>query len=282
MVAFGESLVSMAKFDLRVIVRLIEEFSVTHLAVAPPVVVALLDGNNERLVNEVNWKSLESVASGGAPITVAVIDKFKRRFPNVSLVQSYGLTETTGAIARGASPCESMILGTVGRLIANCEAKIVDPNTGVSLPPMNHGELLVRGPSIMKGYVVDKEVNDIVVDSDGWFRTGDLCYFDNEGFLFVPPAELEHILHSHPDITEAAVIPYPDEVAGQVPMGFVVRRKGSTIDEAQVKDFVAKQVAPYKKLRRVCFIDTIPKNAPGKVLRKDLIKLALSGVSSKL
>ncbi|PWA35706.1 4-coumarate-coa ligase [Artemisia annua] len=84
--------------------------------------------------------SLESVASGGAP--VAVINKFKRRFPNVSFLQSYGLTETRGEIARGASPCESMIPGTLGRLIANCEAKIVDPNTAVSLPPMNHGELL--------------------------------------------------------------------------------------------------------------------------------------------
>ncbi|KAM0003616.1 putative AMP-dependent synthetase/ligase, AMP-binding enzyme domain, ANL domain-containing protein [Helianthus debilis subsp. tardiflorus] len=96
-----------------------------------------------------------------------------------------------------------------------------------------------------------------MVDSDGWFRTGDLCFFDNEGFLFVvdrlkelikykgyqvPPAELEQILHSHPDIIEAAVIPYPDEAAGQVPMGFVVKRKGSTIDETQVKDYVAKQV----------------------------------------
>lgn len=297
MIAFGDSLVSIARFDLKVMVRLIEELSVTHVAVAPPVVVALVDRNNEHLVDGFSWKSLESVVCGGAPIMAAVIDKFKRRFPNVSLVQAYGLTETTGGVSRIAGPYESTIVGTVGRLIAHCEAKIVDPNTRVALPPMKPGELWVRGPFIMKGYVDDEEVIDTMVDSDGWFRTGDLCYFDNEGFLFVvdrlkelikykgyqvPPAELEHILHSHPDITEAAVIPYPDELAGQVPMGFVVRRKGSTIDEAQVKEFVAKQVAPYKKLRRVCFIDSIPKNAPGKVLRKELIKLALSGVNSKL
>ncbi|KAI3817476.1 hypothetical protein L1987_11267 [Smallanthus sonchifolius] len=92
----------------------------------------------------------------------------------------------------------------------------------------------------------------------------------------VPPAELEHILHSHPGITEAAVIPYPDESAGQVPMGFLVKRRGSTINETQVKDYVAKQVAPYKKLRRVCFTDSIPKNAPGKLLRKELIKMAVN------
>lgn len=296
-VAFGESLVSIGRFDLKLMLRSIEEIRVTNLAVAPPVVVALLDRNNERLVDGVNWRCLEAVLCGGAPVTVAVIGRFKRRFPDVSLVQAYGLTETTGGISRVAGPYESSIVGTVGRLVAHCEAKIVDPDTGGSLPPMNRGELWVRGPFIMEGYVDDKEVVDTTVDSDGWFRTGDLCYFDNEGFLFVvdrlkelikykgyqvPPAELEHILQSHPDITEAAVIPYPDEAAGQVPMGFVVRRKGSNIDETQVKEFVAKQVAPYKKLRRVCFIDSIPKNATGKVLRKDLIKLALSGVTSKL
>nr|XP_043631927.1 4-coumarate--CoA ligase-like 9 [Erigeron canadensis] len=298
-VAFGDSLVSISsRFDLGMMVRCVEEFRVTHLAVSPPVVVALVDARNEGLVSGVSWKkSLESVASGGAPVRVAVIHKFRKMFPNVPLVQSYGLTETTGAISRVAGQYESTIVGTVGRLIANCEGKIVDPKTGDGLPPMNRGELWVRGPFIMKGYVNDKEVRDTMVDSRGWLRTGDLCYFDNEGFLFVvdrlkelikykgyqvPPAELEQILHSHPDITEATVIPYPDEVAGQVPMGFVVRRKGSTINETQVKDFVAKQVAPYKKLRRICFVDSIPKNAPGKVLRKDLIKLAISDISSKL
>ncbi|MFS7893381.1 putative AMP-dependent synthetase/ligase, AMP-binding, AMP-binding enzyme domain-containing protein [Helianthus anomalus] len=296
-VAFGDSLVSIGRFDLRSMLRWIGEFKVTHLPLAPPVVVALVDGSNEGLVNGSDWRSVELVFCGGAPLTVAVIDKFKRRFPNVALVQAYGLTETTGGVARIAGPYESTIVGTVGRLIANCEAKIVDPDTGAALPPMSRGELWVRGPFIMKGYVDDKEVLDTMVDSDGWLRTGDLCYFDNEGFLFivdrlkelikykgyqVPPAELEHILQSHPDIIEAAVIPYPDESAGQVPMGFVVRRKGSTIDETQVKDYVAKQVAPYKKLRRVCFIDSIPKNAPGKILRKELIKMALSGITSRL
>ncbi|XP_076893033.1 4-coumarate--CoA ligase-like 9 [Bidens hawaiensis] len=296
-VAFGDSLVSIGRFDLRRMLTSIEEFRVTHLPLAPPVVVALVNGGNEELVNATDWRSLETVFSGGAPLKVAVIDKFKRRFPNVSLVQAYGLTETTAGVSRISGSYESTIVGTVGRLIANCEAKIVDPNTGAGLPPMNRGELWVRGPFVMKGYVDDGEVKDTMVDSDGWLRTGDLCYFDNEGFLFivdrlkelikykgyqVPPAELEHILQSHPDIIEAAVIPYPDESAGQAPMGFVVRRKESSINETQVKDYVAKQVAPYKKLRRVCFIDSIPKTASGKILRKDLINMALSGIASKL
>ncbi|KAI7749263.1 hypothetical protein M8C21_030907 [Ambrosia artemisiifolia] len=262
-VALGDSLVSIGRFDMRLMLRSIVEFKVTHLPLAPPVVVALVDESNKDLVNGTNWRSVETVLCGGAPLTLAVINKFKRRFPNVSLVQAYGLTETTGGVARIAGPYESKVVGTVGRLISNCEAKIVDPNTGAALPPMSRGELWVRGPFVMKGYVDDKEVIDTMVDSDGWLRTGDLCYFDNEGFLFV-------------------VDRYPDELAGQVPMGFVVTRKGSTINETQVKDYVAKQVAPYKKLRRVCFIDSIPKNATGKILRKELIKMALSGITSKL
>lgn len=98
----------------------------------------------------------------------------------------------------------------------------------------------------------------------------------------VAPAELEHLLLSHPDITDAAVIPYPDEVAGQVPVAFVVRKSGGAIDELSIIDFIAKQVAPFRKIRKVFFINSIPKNATGKVLRKDLIKLATSGSVSKL
>ncbi|KAJ9554503.1 hypothetical protein OSB04_018548 [Centaurea solstitialis] len=288
-VAFGESIVSMSRFDLRSMLRSIEEFRVTRLAVAPPVVVALVDRNNDGLVEGSNWRSLETVYSGGAPLTVAVINKFMRRFPNVSISQSYGLTETTGGVSRVVGLYESTKIGSVGRLVSHCEAKIVDPKTGVGLAPTNPGELWIRGPFVMKGYVHGK---DTMVESDGWLKTGDLCYFDNEGFLFVvdrlkelikykgyqvPPAELEHILHSHPDITEAAVIPYPDEEVGEVPMGFVVRRRGTDIDEAQVKAFVAEKVAPYKKLRRVRFVDSIPKNAPGKILRKRVDKIGALG-----
>uniref|UniRef100_A0A5B7A944 Putative 4-coumarate--CoA ligase-like 9 n=1 Tax=Davidia involucrata TaxID=16924 RepID=A0A5B7A944_DAVIN len=293
--SLGESVVSMQRFDLRLMMRAIQEFRVTHVALAPPVAVAMV--KDDDLLNGYDFSSLEVVASGGAPLANIVIQMFKKRFPNVHVAQAYGMTESTAGVTRTIGPKESQILGATGRLMSNCQMKIVDPDTGFGLPPSKPGELWVRGPCIMKGYVDDEEATAAVLDSEGWLRTGDLCYFDSEGYLFyvdrikelikykgyqVAPAELEHLLHSHPDIVDAAVIPYPDEEAGQVPMAFVVRRLESTIDESQIKNFVAKQVAPYKKIRRVSFINSLPKNAPGKVLKKELIKLALSSASSKL
>lgn len=177
------------------------------------------------------------------------------------------------------------------------EAKIVDPDTGEALRPGQKGELWLRGPSIMQGYVGDDEATASTLDSEGWLKTGDLCYFDHDGFLFVvdrlkelikykayqvPPAELEQLLQSHQEIADAAVIPYPDEEAGQIPMAYVVRKAGSTLTEAQVMDFIAKQVAPYKKIRRVVFTNSIPKSAAGKILRRELINHALSSSKSRL
>ncbi|XP_065636541.1 4-coumarate--CoA ligase-like 9 [Quercus suber] len=213
------------------------------------------------------------------------------------LQMGYGLTETGGAATRALGPEESLQYGSAGRLAENMEAKIVDPETGEALPPGQRGELWLRGPTVMKGYVGDDKATAETFASEGWLKTGDLCYFDSEGFLFivdrlkelikykgyqVPPVELEHLLHSHPEIADAAVIPYPDEEAGQIPMAFVVRKPGSNVTEAQVIDFIAKQVAPYKKVRRVSFINSIPKNPSGKILRRELVALVLPAGASRL
>ncbi|KAL6177598.1 hypothetical protein ACLB2K_049123 [Fragaria x ananassa] len=215
----------------------------------------------------------------------------------LAYIHGYGLTESGGGATRMADPEEAKQYASVGRLAENLEAKIVDPDTGEALRPGQRGELWLRGPTIMKGYVGDDKATAETLDKDGWLKTGDLCYFDNEGFMYivdrlkelikykayqVPPAELEHILNSHPDIADAAVIPYPDEEAAQIPMAYVVRKPRSNITVAIVMDFVAKQVAPYKKIRRVSFINSIPKSPAGKILRKELVTLALSSGSSKL
>ncbi|OMP11430.1 AMP-dependent synthetase/ligase [Corchorus capsularis] len=251
--ALGETAVFMERFDFEGMLRAIEKYKITYMPVSPPLVVALVKSD---LTKKYDLSSLLLLGSGGAPLGKEVAERFKEKFPDVELVQGYGLTETGGGATRVIGPEESARYGTVGRLAENMEAKIVDPETGEALPPGQRGELWLRGPTVMKGYIGDEKATAETLDSEGWLKTGDICYFDSDGFLYivdrlkelikykayqVPPAELEQLLHSHPKIADAAVIPYPDEEAGQIPMAYVVRNSGSSITEAEVMDFVAKQ-----------------------------------------
>ncbi|XP_038894373.1 4-coumarate--CoA ligase-like 9 [Benincasa hispida] len=290
----GETLVLMQRFDFEGMLNAVEKFRVTYIPVSPPLVVAMA---KSELVAKYDLSSLQMLGCGGAPLGKEVIEKFHQKMPSVEIIQGYGLTESTAGAARTLGPEESSNTKSVGRLSGSIEAKIVDPASGEALPPDHKGELWLRGPVIMKGYVGDDKATNETLDPDGWLKTGDLCYFDSDGFLYivdrlkelikykayqVPPAELEHLLQSNPEIIDAAVIPYPDEEAGEIPMAYIVRKPGSNITEAQVIDFIAKQVAPYKKIRRVSFIDAITKSPAGKILRRELAKHALSHGSNKL
>lgn len=290
----GESLVLMGKFDFVKMLEAVEMYKVTYIPVAPPLVVAM---SKSDLVAKYDLSSLQALGCGGAPLGKEVSERFKARFPNIEINQGYGLTESCGSATRMIGPDETNRHGSAGRLAENTEAMVVDPVSGEAMPPGQHGELWLRGPTIMKGYAGDDAATAATLDSEGWLKTGDLGYFDSDGFLFivdrlkelikykayqVPPAELEHLLQSIPEIVDAAVIPFPDNEAGQIPMAYVVRKPGSSITGTQIMKFIAKQVAPYKKIRRVAFIDSIPKSPAGKVLRRELINHALSVVSSKL
>ncbi|MBA0616595.1 hypothetical protein Godav_016634, partial [Gossypium davidsonii] len=328
--SMGETTIFTERFEFEGMLRAIEKYKVTYMPVSPPLVLALTKSD---LTNKYDISSLLMLGSSGALLGKEVAERFKEKFPTVELVQGYGLTETGGGAARVIGPEEAARYGTVGRLSENTEAKIVDPVTGEALPPGQRGELWLRGPTVMKGYIGDEKATAETMDSEGWLKTGDICYFDSQGFLYivdrlkelikykayqVPPAELEHLLHSHPEISDAAVIPYisylcvayevlallvngggfesvtrtyefdmfetryPDEEAGQIPMAYIVRQPGSSISEAQIMYYIAKQVAPYKKIRRVNFIDSIPKSPAGKILRRELVNHSLSAGLSKL
>ncbi|MDX1449085.1 MAG: AMP-binding protein, partial [Acidimicrobiia bacterium] len=162
---------------------------------------------------------------------------------------------------------------------------IIDPATGADCPPGVDGELWVRGPQVMKGYLNNPEATAITIDEEGWLHTGDIGHFDEDGFLYivdrlkelikykgfqVPPAELEGILLTHPGITDAAVIGVPDEEAGEIPKAFVVARPDAGLSAEDVMEFVGEHVAGYKRIRQVEFIDAIPKSASGKILRREL------------
>ncbi|CAN6450178.1 unnamed protein product [Victoria cruziana] len=175
--------------------------------------------------------------------------------------------------------------GSCGTVIRNAEMKIVDPETGASLPHNQPGEICIRGAQIMKGYLNDPEATARTIDKDGWLHTGDIGYVDDDEELFivdrlkelikykgfqVAPAELEALLLTHPAVADAAVVPMVDELAGEVPVAFVVKTNGSDVAEDDIKAFVAKQVVFYKKIHKVFFLQTIPKAPSGKILRKDL------------
>ncbi|WVZ67793.1 hypothetical protein U9M48_016825 [Paspalum notatum var. saurae] len=286
-VAMGETAVLMERFDFGDALRAIERYRVTLLPGAPPLLVAMIKSEEAR---RRDLSSLIAIGIGGAPLGREVAERFAAIFPNIELIQGYGLTESSGSVASTVGPEESKAYGSVGKLASHMEAKIVDPSTGEALGPGQRGELWIR-------YVGDDEATAATKDREGWLKTGDLCYFNEDGFLYivdrlkelikykgyqVPPAELEHILNSHPDIMDAAVIPYPDEDAGQLPMAFIVRKPGSNLTEQQVMDHVAKQVAPYKKVRRVTFVSVIKKSPAGKILRRELVQQAVSMGASKL
>jgi acyl-CoA synthetase (AMP-forming)/AMP-acid ligase II len=176
--------------------------------------------------------------------------------------------------------------GSVGYAIPNTECRLVDPGTGEDAAHGERGELWIRGPQVMKGYLNNPEATAGTVDGEGWLHTGDVAIIDDNGCYTVvdrvkelikykgyqvAPAELEAVLLNHPEIVDAAVIGVPEKETGEeLPKAFVVRAPGSELSEESVMDFMAAKVAPHKKIRLVEFIDAVPKSAAGKILRKDL------------
>ncbi|KAM0019583.1 putative AMP-dependent synthetase/ligase, AMP-binding, AMP-binding enzyme domain, ANL [Helianthus debilis subsp. tardiflorus] len=290
LIASGATVVVLSKFEIHEMLSAIGRYGVTYLPLVPPILVALVN-NASQIRSKYDLKTLKYVLSGGAPLSKELTEGFMEKYPGVTIMQGYGLTESTGIGASTDTVEESRRYGTAGKLSANMMGKIVDPDSGKVLPVNRTGELWLKGPTVMKGYFSNPEATASTLDSTGWLRTGDLCYIDEDGFIFVvdrlkelikykgyqvPPAELEALLLTHPEIDDCAVIPFPDKDVGQFPMAYVVRKNGSGLTEKGVMDFVSKQVAPYKRIRRVAFIGSVPKNPSGKILRKDLIQLATS------
>ncbi|MCO5550529.1 hypothetical protein L7F22_004016 [Adiantum nelumboides] len=279
----GVPTVILPKFDMVQMLVAIQKYSVTNLPLVPPVLLALAKSN---LVEKYDLSSLREISVGAAPVSKDLVLAFKARFPDVVVLQGYALTESTSAGATSLTAEESQEISSTGLIAPNTEAKIVDVDSGNTLPPNHSGEIWLRGPTIMQGYLGQPEATASTIDKEGWLHTGDLGYINSNGFLFiidrlkelikykgfqVAPAELEDVLLSHPLIQDAAVVPYPDEEAGQIPVAFVVLAGGAKLSAAETMSFVAERVAPYKKIRKVCFINSIPKTPSGKILRRLLI-----------
>lgn len=284
------TLVTMPRFDLLEFLRIIQDLRCSYVFVAPPIALALA---KHPVVDDYELTSLRVIMSGAAPLDEAVAGMVATRLA-CRVIQGYGMTEMSPVshvhdVTRAETP-----LGSVGVTIANVECRLVDPLTGddIDVPTSGvsePGELLCRGPNIMVGYLGNEEATREALTPDGFLRTGDIATVSAEGYVTivdrlkelikykgyqVAPAELEALLLSHPLIADAAVVGVADAEGEEVPKAFVVLQPAAELTEAEVIAFVAERVAPYKKVRQVEMIDTIPKSSSGKILRKDLRVLA--------
>ena len=284
----GSTIVTMARFDLEQFLSHIQEHRITRVNVVPPIAVALA---KHPLVDDYDTSSLLSIFSGAAPLGDDVASEVRSRLA-CDVLQGYGLTETSPVTH--CSPSNPEVVSSIGAPIPNTEVRVVDVDSGESLGPGEEGELHIRGPQVMRGYLHNPEATAETLDEDGWLRTGDLGYYDENSRFFivdrvkelikynayqVAPAELEGLLLGHPAVADVAVIPVPDEETGQKPKAYVVTKDDVT--DLELMDWLAERVAPQKRVRFVEFTDTIPKSASGKILRRELIERerALAGTS---
>ena len=285
----GVTLVTMPRFDLEQFLQIVEKYKITCLNLVPPLVLAL---SKHPLVDNYDVSSIRLISSGAAPLGQELEQACADRL-NCQIYQGYGLTEVAGASHVNTIPVPSDKVGAVGQVVPNTYSKIIDTESGKELGINEQGEVLIKGPHVMKGYLNNEEATKHCIDEDGWFHTGDIGYADEDGYFFivdrvkelikykayqVAPAELEAILVSHEAIADAAVIPSPDEEAGEIPKGFIVL--SSEISAEAIMEFVAEQVAPHKKIRKIEIVDEIPKSASGKILRRVLVEQEREKVST--
>ncbi len=281
--ASGTTSVILPKFDFEQFLKLIQDHRVNHTFAAPPILVQLA---KNPIVDDYDLSSLKAITCGAAPLGAELEMAVRERIGCI-VKQGYGMTELAPShVAPIDVPASKQ--GSVGVCVPSSEAMIVDLETRMSAEPGKEGEIWLRGLTGMKGYLNDPEATAATLDAEGWIHTGDIGYADDDGYFYVvdrlkelikykgyqvAPAELEAVMLSHPAVADVAVIRSPDEDSGEVPKAFVVLKAPAT--EEELMTFVAERVAPYKKVRRVEFIDVIPKSTTGKLLRRVLVEREL-------
>jgi acyl-CoA synthetase (AMP-forming)/AMP-acid ligase II len=285
----GATIVTLPRFELGTFLQALQDYRIPRSLVAPPIVAALA---KHPLVDKFDLSALRQVGSGAAPLAAELAERCGRRL-GCEVIQGYGMTELSST--SHCPPPGRHKPGSVGVSAPNTETRIVDPVSGADLGTGQHGEVWVRGPQVMKGYLGDPQATAATIDPDGWLHTGDLGHIDDDGHLYVagrlkelikykgfqvPPAELEAVLLRHPDVTDAAVVGLPDEEAGEIPAGYVTLRPGASASPEDIRLFAASQVAGYKQLRRLEVTGAIPKSPSGKILRRVLRAAAASAADA--
>lgn len=272
------ALVTMPRFDLATFLQINQDQKSRRMWIVPPVALALAQAP---IVDDYDLSHLEQVFTAAAPCSAELADAIAKRL-NVVTVQGYGMTELSPVshMIPGSSPRT----GASGLTVPNTLCRIVDVESGVDLPAGKEGELWVKGPQVMQGYLNNPKATAETIVEDGWLRTGDIAMFDQDGYMFVvdrlkelikykgfqvAPAELEGALIAMDGISDAAVIGLPDEEAGELPIAFIVEGANAP-DDDQIKSHFKATLATYKQLHQIHRIDAIPKSASGKILRRVL------------
>ncbi|PSN40352.1 Luciferin 4-monooxygenase [Blattella germanica] len=266
----GATVVVVNGFNEEVFLKSIQNYKITLLFLVPPLVIFLAKA---KIVDNFNLSSIRSIRCGAAPLSEEVEVLLNERLGVGPVLQGYGMTETTLAVL--VTPTDKHKTGSSGVVVPGMKCKVVDLETGEILGPNRKGELCFKGPLIMKGYCGNLQATSATFDKEGFLRTGDVGYYDEDGFFFivdrVPPAEIEALLLTHPEIKDAGVVGIPDDIAGELPLAFVVKQPDSKVTKEEIIQYIAGQVSPQKRLHGgVEFVENIPKTASGKILRRDL------------
>ena len=271
--------VTMPRFDMVEALQAVQDLKITRFFAVPPIVLGLASAP---IVGDYDTSSIRQVFSGAAPLGAELAEKAAARL-GCEVVQGYGMTELSPVSHSTAEG--DYRPGTSGVTVSNTETRIVDPDTGEDQPVGGRGELWVRGPQVMMGYLNNATATEETIDAEGWLHTGDIGIVDEHGHLSivdrmkelikfkgfqVAPAELEALLITHPKVTDVAVIGIPDDEAGELPKAFVTCPEGEQVTLEEIQALVAEHLVSYKQIKILEIIDAIPKSASGKILRKDL------------
>lgn len=282
--ATGSQLITVPKFVPELFLKVLATNKTTGIYMVPPL---LLFFNASPYVKREFLENMHHAIIGAAPLSNMDVqrfyDKFQLNNDALKFCQGYGLTETSPVCCFEVSGKKP---GSIGKNVSGCDVRLVDPITNKDITNSGeNGEIWIRGPHVMKGYLNDETATKHTME-DGWLKTGDIAYYDEDIDFFVTdrlkelikvkgfqvaPAELEALLRSHPDVAEAAVIGIPDERCGEVPKAFIMPKQGASLRADDLQNYIKGKVASYKQLQGgVTFVDNIPKSASGKILRIQL------------
>jgi acyl-CoA synthetase (AMP-forming)/AMP-acid ligase II len=279
LIANGVTTVTMPRFDMVEALQATQDLKITRFFAVPPIILGLA---KHPIVDQYDMSSVRQIFSGAAPLGAELAAEAGARL-GCEVVQGFGMTELSPV-----SHCTvegDFRPGTSGVTVSNTESRVVDPVTGEDQGVGDRGELWVRGPQVMKGYLNNAEATAATVDADGWLHTGDVAIIDEFGHMTivdrlkelikfkgfqVAPAELEALIITHPKVADVAVIGIPDDEAGEIPKAFITPVEGETVTLEEIQELVGAHLVSYKQVRQIEVIAAIPKSAAGKILRKEL------------